>query len=121
MFRFIDGLSLFLSFFFYKGLLILETDRRSHHRCSVRKYVLRNFAKFTEKNLCQSLFFNKVTGPRQLYEKKRLWQRCFPVNFTKFYFLQNTSRRLLLHRTLKSSKRVNSCSLTNDCRQHYAF
>ena len=26
MFRFIDGLSLFLSFFFYKGLLILETE-----------------------------------------------------------------------------------------------
>ena len=31
--------------------------------------------------------------------KKRLWHRCFPVNFAKFLralFLQNTSRRLLL-------------------------
>ena len=28
-------------------------------RCSVRKGVLRNFAKFTGKYLCQSLFFNK--------------------------------------------------------------
>ena len=31
--------------------------------------------------------------------KKRLWQRCFPVNFAKFLrtpFLQNTSGRLLL-------------------------
>ena len=31
--------------------------------------------------------------------KKRLWQRCFPVNFVKFlktFFLQNTSGRLLL-------------------------
>ena len=31
--------------------------------------------------------------------KKRLWQRCFPVNFGKFLrtpFLQNTSGRLLL-------------------------
>ena len=31
--------------------------------------------------------------------KKRLWHRCFPVNFVKFLitpFLQNTSRRLLL-------------------------
>ena len=31
--------------------------------------------------------------------KKRLWHRCFPVNFTKFLrtpFLQNTSGRLIL-------------------------
>ena len=31
--------------------------------------------------------------------KKRLWHRCFPVNFVKFLrtpFLQNTSGRLLL-------------------------
>ena len=26
------------------------------------KSVLRNFAKFTEKHLCQSLFFNKASG-----------------------------------------------------------
>ena len=34
----------------------------------------------------------------QLYQK-RLWHRCFPVNFVKFLripFLQNTSGRLLL-------------------------
>ena len=31
-------------------------------RCFVRKGVLRNFAKFTGKHLCQSLFSNKVTG-----------------------------------------------------------
>ena len=30
--------------------------------CSVKKGVLRNFAEFTEKPLCQSLFFNKVAG-----------------------------------------------------------
>ena len=30
--------------------------RSSHWRCSVRKGVLRNFGKFTEKHLCQSLF-----------------------------------------------------------------
>ena len=32
--------------------------------------------------------------------KKRLWYRCFPVNFAKFLgtpFLQNTSGRLLLY------------------------
>ena len=47
--------------------------------------VLRNFAKFTGKDLCQSLCFNKVTGlrPASLL-KERLWHRCFPVNFAKF-------------------------------------
>ena len=64
--------------------------RSSHQRFSVKKGVLRNFGKLTGKHLCQGLFFNK---------KKRLWHRCFPVNFAKFLrtsFLQNTSERLLL-------------------------
>ena len=30
----------------------------------LKKGVLRNFAKFTGKHLCQSLFFNEVTGLR---------------------------------------------------------
>ena len=34
--------------------------RRGHRSCSIEKGVLRNFAKFTAKHLCQSLFFNKV-------------------------------------------------------------
>ena len=51
--------------------------RSSHQRCSVKKGVLRNFAKLTGKHLCQSLSFNKVAGAR-------LWHRCFPVNFVKF-------------------------------------
>ena len=36
--------------------------RSSDRRCSVKKGVLRNFAKFTGKYLCQRLFFNKVAG-----------------------------------------------------------
>ena len=36
--------------------------RGSHQRCSVKKKVLRNFAKFTGKHLFQSLFFNKFAG-----------------------------------------------------------
>ena len=68
-------------------------DRSSHQRCSMKKGVLRNFAKFTGKHLCQSLFLNKVAGLRSLLQKnlwhpatllkKRLWHRCFPVNFAK--------------------------------------
>ena len=51
-----------------------------------KKGVLKNFAKFTGKNLCQSLFFNKVADLRPTtLLKKRLWHRCFPVNFAKFF------------------------------------
>ena len=41
---------------------ILKLFRNSHQRCSIKKDVLKNFAKFTGKHLCQSLFFNKVVG-----------------------------------------------------------
>ena len=37
-------------------------SRSSHLRCSVKKGVFKNFAKFTGKQLCQSLFFNKAAG-----------------------------------------------------------
>ena len=42
------------------------------------------FRKIYRKHLCQSLFFNKVSGlmPATLF-KKWLWRRCFPVNFVK--------------------------------------
>ena len=71
--------------------------RSSHQGCSIIKSVLRNFAKFTGKHLCKTLFFNKVAGLRlATLLKKRLWRTCFPVNFEKFLrtpFLQNTSGR----------------------------
>ena len=53
--------------------------RSSHRRCSVKKDVLRNFAKFTGKHLCQRLFFNSLAGlrPATLLKKsllhKSLW------------------------------------------------
>ena len=59
--------------------------KSSHQRCSIKKGVLRNFKKFIGKHLCQSLSFNKVEGLRpETLLKKRLWHRCFPVNFVKF-------------------------------------
>ena len=65
-----------------------------------KKALLRNSTKFTGKHVWQSLFFNKVAGLRPAtLLKKRLWHRCFPVNFVKFLrtpFLRNTSRLLLL-------------------------
>ena len=72
-----------------------------------KKGVPRNFAKFTGKNLCHNLFLNKVAGLRTAtLLKRRLWHRCFPVNFVKFLrtlFLQNTFGRLLLQIAVKQS------------------
>ena len=38
------------------------TEAATRGECSIKKGVLRNFAKFTGKCLCQSLLFNKVEG-----------------------------------------------------------
>ena len=70
--------------------------------CEISENILfRNFAKFTGKHLCQSLFFNKVAvlRPATLL-KKRLCHKFFPVNFAKFLrkpSLQTAPRRLHLY------------------------
>ena len=61
---------------------ILTVVRSSHQRCSVTKGVLRNFENFTGKNLCQSLFFNKVAGLRPASKKETLAQ-VFSCEFCK--------------------------------------
>ena len=56
----------------------LENSEAVSPRCSVKKVF------FTGKYLCRSLFFNKVAGLRpETLLKKRLWHRCFPMNFAK--------------------------------------
>ena len=67
-----------------------------------KKGVLRNFAKLTGKYLCHSLFFNKVAGLRSTtLLKKRLWRRCFAVNFAKFlrtpFFTEHLQWLLLVY------------------------
>ena len=52
-------------------------SRSSRPEVFCKKGVVRNFTKFIGKHLCQSL------TPATLL-KKRLWHRCFPVNFIKF-------------------------------------
>ena len=72
-------------------LLDFPNLRSSRPELFCKKGVLKHFAKFTGKHLCQSLFFNKVAGLAV--------GRCFPVSFAQFLrtpFLQNTSGRLLL-------------------------
>ena len=45
----------------FSGFLQIE---EVHWRCSIKKGILKKFAKFTGKCLCQSLFFNEVAGLR---------------------------------------------------------
>ena len=51
---------------------------KSNHRCSVGEGVLRNFL---GKHLCQSLFFNKVSGLR----KKETLTRAFSCEFSEIF------------------------------------
>ena len=82
----LELLSPFKNLHSFEILLIIQriTTFRSSHQCSIKKDV-KNFTKFTGKDLCKSLFFSKVAGSGLHYLlKKRLWRRCFPVNFVKF-------------------------------------
>ena len=59
---------------------ILESLFRSNQQvCSLRKVVLRDFAKFTEKHLCQSVFFNKVS----FIKKETLTKLLRTTSFTE--------------------------------------
>ena len=86
--------------YFCKRIFVIDVCRSSHLMCPIIKGAPKNFAKYTGKYLCQSLFLNKVGGLRPAtLLKKRLWHRCLPMNFAKFLikpFLQNTSGRPLL-------------------------
>ena len=55
----------FVPFSFPPG--VFYNYRSSTHRCSMRKYILRNFTKYTGKHLCQSLFIKKKTLAQVLF------------------------------------------------------
>ena len=59
-----------------KSTLLRSINRSSRSEVFCKKSALRNFAKFTGKHLCQSLFFNKIAGLRQ-----NTSGGCFCINF----------------------------------------
>ena len=62
-----------------------KINRSSRPEVFCKKGVLRNFAKFTGKHLCNSLFFNKVAGLRPAtLLRNRPWHKYFSVNLAKF-------------------------------------
>ena len=91
----------------------LKILKSSHQRCSVKKGVLRNFAKFTGKHLCQSLFFNKVaehlrttaseysrlqnlqaTFPNQRHDNKQLELWTIQKSLCKDYYPKYVTKKL---------------------------
>ena len=86
-------------------------QRSSRPEVFCKNGVLRNFAKFTGKHLCQSFFFSKTAGLRPAtLLKKRLWHRCFSmavvffVNFSSGgYFWKQSLLSFRLEKLQKSS------------------
>ena len=55
-------------------------------RCFIKIGVLKNFAKFTGKHLCQNLFFNKAAGLRApTLKKKKALAQVFSCEFCEIY------------------------------------
>ena len=79
---------------FFQLLISWFVKKDTQHSFEETIRYFTNFTKFKGKHLYQSLSLRPAT-----LLKKRLWYRCFPVNFVKFLrtpSLQNTSGRLLL-------------------------
>ena len=55
--------------------------KNSRPEVFLKKGVLRNFVKFTEKHLCQSLFYNKVKGLRPVTLLKKTLAQVFFCEF----------------------------------------
>ena len=76
--------------------------------CSLKKSVLKDFAKITGKHLCQGLFFNKVAGVSlQPYKKESLAQVFF-VNFVEFLSIVNCTTAFVKHYFLIPSSTENN-------------
>ena len=73
------GKHLCQSLFFNKVACFLATSEAVVQRCFVKKVFL-EIPQNSQGNICASSFLIKL----QVYQKKRLWNRCFPVNFVKF-------------------------------------
>ena len=83
----------------------LYKQRSSHRRCSVRKGILKNFAKFTGKHQCQSFFFNKVTGLDLQFIKKETL--VFSCEFCENWVLLNRApTSIQLHPSTPSSTQL---------------
>ena len=64
----------------------LFRSSRSKVFCKQSVEILKNFAKFIRKQMCQSLFFNKAAGQSlATFSNKRLRHRWFLIDFLKVF------------------------------------
>ena len=108
-------------FSFYDFPVTKTTDRSIRPEVFYKEGVLKDFAKFTGKHLCQRLFFNKVAGLRPaILLKKKLWHRCFPVNFSKFlrspFFIEHLQWLLLIRLRGNIFKSISNYSIWKEIR-----
>ena len=116
-------------YFYTVNQSLFDTNKQKQSsRGVLLKGVLRNLTKLTGKQLYQSLFFNKVADLRPTtLLKKRLWHRCFPVNFVKFlrtplftehlWWLLLNKSKLILEATIiyiKNTKRLSKSLFGED-------
>ena len=92
----------------------LRDHQKQPQKYSIKKGVLKNFAIFTGKHLCRSLFLSFKAWN---FIKKRLQHRCFPLNIDKFLrkpILKDSCLRRLLDQTsryfYRKFSKVNSVS-----------
>ena len=67
IFKYVNNVCCYYAREAFERRISSRNNRCSHQRCSVKKCVLRNFAKFTGKHLSQNLFLNKVAGPVSVF------------------------------------------------------
>ena len=97
----------------YSTLLPIEAVVR---RCSVKKYVLKNFTKFTGTHLCQSLFLNKASGLRPQvcnFIKKELLAQVFSCEFCKMFKNTYFCRTPLMAASVLKGKRYSKTIFTS--------
>ena len=91
--------------------LTIQIQKQPPEMC-YKKGVLKIFCKIHRKTPVSESLFNKVARLRPAtLIKKKLWHKCFPVNFAKFLrtpFLQNTPWRLLLRISIKEQDKSDS-------------
>ena len=76
-----------------KTSFLHKRDRSTRPEVFCKNGVLRNFAKFTGKHLCQNLFFNKVVGKACNFIKKESLAQVFSCEFCEI------SKKTFFYRT----------------------
>ena len=76
--------NIIITFFLVWCIRVIGRRKQNNILCSVKKSVLRRFAKSTGKHLCQSPYLTKLQAKACNFLKKETLAQVFPVNFVEF-------------------------------------